>query len=417
MTKRSSPSRTFTSLQILSSKAQGLLRKARTVATENGKHGKSVKLPPTCACEAITVHLSAKSALKAAFTVLAVVAGTWVVLHLRDKILLLLLGVFVAMVIDPGVAALERKLRIPRGIAILVHYVVAIFLVLFLFFSLIPIVATQLQQIALFISAEVNGFLADPRIALPLLSDETNARLTLLVQNTLRDLSIYEFTDALQSLGQNLATAAEGSLRFAAQIAGSVARFVATLIIVLVLGFFIQLEKERIVRWVRNLFPRIWIPYVDAKADAIHVKIGQWARGEALLMFSIFALTLLALVILRMPYALTLALLAGFCEFIPAMGPLIAAVPAVLIALSQQGFVWAGVIAGVYYVIQWCENNLLVPLIMRRAVGLSPVAILFAMLIGVSFQDTIHPVLGVMLSIPTTTIIAIFLRDITERNA
>jgi predicted PurR-regulated permease PerM len=89
----------------------------------------------------------------------------------------------------------------------------------------------------------------------------------------------------------------------------------------------------------------------------------------------------------------------------------------VLIALSQQGFVWAGVIAGVYYVIQWCENNLLVPLIMRRAVGLSPVAILFAMLIGVSFQDTIHPVLGVMLSIPTTTIIAIFLRDITERNA
>jgi predicted PurR-regulated permease PerM len=159
------------------------------------------------------------------------------------------------------------------------------------------------------------------------------------------------------------------------------------------------------------------MPYVDAKADAIHIKIGQWARGEAVLMFSIFALTLLALVILRMPYALTLAVLAGFCEFIPAMGPLIAAVPAVLIALSQQGFVWAAVVMGVYYVIQWCENNLLVPLIMRRAVGLSPVAILFSMMIGVSFPDTIHPVLGVMLAIPTTTIIAIFLRDLSERNS
>jgi predicted PurR-regulated permease PerM len=117
-----------------------------------------------------------------------------------------------------------------------------------------------------------------------------------------------------------------------------------------------------------------------------------------------------------MPYALTLAVLAGFCEFIPAMGPLIAAVPAVLIALSQQGFVSAAIVMGVYYVIQWCENNLLVPLIMRRAVGLSPVAILFSMMIGVSFPDTIHPVLGVMLAIPTTTIIAIFLRDLSERN-
>lgn len=416
MSKRSSSSRAFTSLQILSTKAQKLLKKARTIASEGGGKTSGAKPPPACRCDAMLVHLSVKSAAKAAFTVLGVIAGTWLLLHLRDKILLLLLGIFVAMVIDPGVAALEQRLRIPRGIAILVHYIVAIVLVLFLFFSLIPIVATQLQQIALFISAEVNGFLADPRISLPLLSDDTNARLTLLVQNTLRDLSIYQFTDALQSLGQNLATAAEGSLRFAAQIAGSVARFITTLIIVLVLGFFIQLEKERIIRWVRSLFPRVWIPYVDAKADAIHLKIGQWARGEALLMFSIFALTLLALVILRMPYALTLALLAGFCEFIPAMGPLIAAVPAVLIALSQQGFVWAAVVMGVYYVIQWCENNLLVPLIMRRAVGLSPVAILFAMMIGVSFPDTIHPVLGVMLAIPTTTILSIFLRDISERN-
>ncbi len=416
MSKRPSPSRAFTSLQILSSKAQGLLQKARKIAAENNTNGKGSNLPPQCKCDSVLVHLSAKSALRAAFTVLAVCAGTWMLLHLRDKILLLLLGIFVAMVIDPGVAKLQR-MRVPRGIAILLHYIIAIVLVLFLFFSLIPIIAQQLQQIALFISAEVNGFLADPRIALPLVSDETNIRLTLLVQNTLRDLSIYEFTDALQSLGQNLATAAEGSLRFAAQIAGSVARLVATIIIVLVLGFFIQLEKERILKWTRSLFPRIWMPYVDTKADAIYIKIGQWARGEAVLMFSIFALTLLALVILRMPYALTLAVLAGFCEFIPAMGPLIAAVPAVLIALSQQGFVWAAVVMGVYYVIQWCENNLLVPLIMRRAVGLSPVAILFSMMIGVSFPDTIHPVLGVMLAIPTTTIIAIFLRDLSERNS
>lgn len=411
---KKNPAKAFTSFQILSSKAQGLLRKARNAAAQN--EGTPAKLPSKPPIESILVHISVRSVVKAAFAVLAVVAGTWLLFHLRDKILLLLLGVFVAVVIDPGVAALQR-MRVPRGVAVLLHYVIVLVLILFLFLSLIPIIATQLQQIAFFISSEVNVFLAEPQIALPLISDDTNARLTLLVQNALQELSIYEFTDALQSFGQNLATAAQGSLRFVAQLAGSVARLVATLIVVLVLGFFLQIEKERIIRWVRSLFPRHMLPYVDGKAEAIHMKIGQWARGEALLMFSIFCLTLLALFILRMPYALTLAVLAGFCEFIPAMGPLLAAVPAVLIALSQQGFVWAAVVMGVYYVIQWCENNLLVPLIMKRAVGLSPIAILFAMMVGVSFGNTIHPVLGIMLAIPLTTIIAIFLRDITDRNA
>jgi len=129
------------------------------------------------------------------------------------------------------------------------------------------------------------------------------------------------------------------------------------------------------------------------------------------LMVSIATLTFIALIILRMPYALTLAVLAGFCEFIPAVGPLIAAIPAVIIALSTGGFLWALIVAGVYYIIQWCENNLLVPLIMRRAVGLSPVAILFAMMVGISFPNTIHPVVGVMLSIPLATIIVLFLED------
>jgi predicted PurR-regulated permease PerM len=415
MSKRTSPARAFTSFRILSEKAQGLLRKARKAAAANGGKTASVKLPPRQQINAMLIHISVRSVVKAAFAVLAVAAGTWVLFHLRDKILLLMLGVFVAVVIDPGVTALER-FRVPRGVAILIHYVIVLLLILFLFISLIPIIALQLQQIAIFISAEANAFLADPLIVLPLVSDGTNARLTLLVQNALQELSIYQFTDALQSLGQNLATAAQGSLRFVAQLAGSVARFMATLIIVLVLGFFLQIEKERILRWVRSLFPKNMLPYIDGKAEAIHVKIGQWARGEALLMFSIFSLTLLALIILRMPYALTLAVLAGFCEFIPAMGPLLAAIPAVLIALSSQGFVWAAVVMGVYYVIQWCENNLLVPLIMKRAVGLSPIAILFAMMVGVSFGNTIHPVLGIMLAIPITTIIAVFLRDITERN-
>lgn len=400
---------TFQSFRILGKKAQGLLLKAKSYRG-NAPNMQRVPRPQEPQPESIVMHLSTRSVARGAFVILGITLGAWLLWHLRDKILLLALAAFLAVVIDPGVNMLQ-KMRIPRGVAVLLHYLVALVLVMFLLVSFIPIIAQQIQQIAIFMSSTVDGFLADPRISLPLLSEDVNIRLTIFVQNTLRDLSINEFADALQQLSRNLSSAAQGSVRFAAQVAGSLLSFILNLILVLVMAFFMQMEKEKITRWVRGFFPDRYLSYVNAKSDAIHNKIGQWARGEALLMLSIFLLTLLALIILRMPYALTLAVLAGFCEFIPAVGPLIAAVPAVFIALSHEGLIWGLIIAGVYYVIQWCENNLLVPLIMKRAVGLSPIAIIFAMLVGVSFPDTIHPVLGVMVAIPTATILALFLED------
>ncbi len=399
----------FTSLRIVGERAQKILERARNNKTLPPKR-KSLPISQDKATEDIVVQISVKSTVKATFAIIAIFAGAWIIFHMRDKLVLALLAVFIAVVIDPSVRKFQEY-KVPRGIAVLIHYFIALFLLVFLLVSLIPIIATQLQQIAATLSTQVDLFLANPQVSIPLLSEELNVRLTSLSQTTLQNLSIHQFTDALQQFGQSLSTAAQGSVRYAAQIAGSVFAFFVNLIVVLVLAFFIQLEKEQIVRWLRGFLPQKYQAYIDVKFEAIHIKIAQWARGELLLCLSIFTLTFLALIILRMPYALTLAVLAGFCEFIPAMGPLIAAVPSVFIALTQEGFIWALVVAGIYYVIQWCENNLLVPLIMKRAVGLSPIAILFGMLIGVSFPETIHPVLGIMLAIPTTTIIAIFLND------
>jgi len=399
----------FTSLRIIGKKAQKLLARARATM-EKPKEVRKEKLYAPAAEEEVLVRISIHSVVKAIFAVLAVFFGTLIVWHLQDKLMLLVLALFLAAIIDPGVQAM-RHAGIPRGVAILIHYVIALTLLLFLLVSLIPIIADQLQQIALFISAEVNLFLADPTIDLPFLTDEVNTRLTILVQTTLQDLSITRFTDALREFGQNLSVAAQGSLRLAAQLAGSVVNFFVNLILVLVLAFFIQTEKEKTIAWARGFLPIRYRPYIDNKSEAIHLKLAQWARGQLLLCLCVGLLVFLALIILRMPYALTLAILAGFTEFIPVIGPFIAAIPAVLIALTQKGFLWAVVLAGVYYIIQWCENNLLVPLIMKRAVGLSPIAIMMAMLIGISFPSVIHPVLGIILSIPATTIIALFLED------
>ncbi|MBU0458287.1 AI-2E family transporter [Patescibacteria group bacterium] len=399
----------FTSLRIVGRKAQKIIERAKNSSTTSRRR-KSFNIPAKQETDEIIVHLSVRSTVQAAFAILLICVSAFAIYHLRDKLILLFLGVFVAAVIDPGVDKLQH-FGIPRGIGILIHYLIALFVILFLLFSFIPIIADQLQEIGAFLGTEVDAFLANPEVSVPFLPYELNYRLTILTQTTVQSLSINDFSDALQQMGQTLSTAAQGSVLFAAKLAGSVAKFMLNLIVVLVFGFFIQIEKERILRWVVSFMPERYRSYLHSKSEAMHTKIAQWARGELLLLLSIACLTFIALVILRMPYALTLAVLAGFCEFIPAVGPLIAAIPAVIIALSTGGFVWATIVAGVYYIIQWCENNLLVPFIMRRAVGLSPVAIIFAMMVGISFPNTIHPVVGVMLAIPITTILAIFLED------
>ncbi|MSR87279.1 AI-2E family transporter [Candidatus Peribacteria bacterium] len=404
------PKNSFTSFRIIGEKAQKLLAKARGLQKRDWIASEPQRQPEGEALPGVEVHLSIGNVVQATFAILAIAAGVILVWLLQDKIVLLVLSVFVSIIIDPGVQFL-RRLGVPRGLGILLHYFVAIFLLMFLLVSLVPIIATQLIDLAGLLQSEVNAFLHEPRISLPFLTGAANESLTQLLATTLRNLSINQFADAMQQFGQSMATATQSSLLLAAQLAGSVVNFFANLVIILVMAFFIQIEKEKLVAWGKSFLPWRLRPYVDDKSEAIQTKMAQWTRGQLILCFFIGFMVFLALTILRMPYALTLGILAGFTEFIPVIGPLIAAVPAVLIAGTQGGFFWALIVAAIYYVIQWCENNLLVPLIMKRAVGLSPLAIMFAMLVGVSFPTLIHPVLGIILAIPTTTIVAIFIED------
>ncbi len=422
MAQRKQSHESFTSFRVLGQKAQELIQRAsselqkrrqKVETTDDGQGHANTAEPPAL----LTVRFSPFSILQTTLVIVAVALGLALIVLLRDVIILLLLGFFVAAIIDPGVRMMERW-GVPRGIGVLVHYILALVVLVFLMISLIPIIADQLQQIAFLINSQVNEFVVNPDFTwLPFVSVEVQRELADLMQATLRNLSISSFTDALQSLSDNMSSVGVAGVQFITSLAGSVAGFFARLIIVLVLAFFIQMEREHIRQWVRGFLGQKSRLYMDDKTEAIHHKIGQWARGQLLLGVCIGLLVYIALLILGMEqYAATLAVLAGFTEFIPYIGPFIAAIPAVLIGLTTGGFWWALGIMLVYYVVQWCENNLLVPLIMRRAVGLSPIAIIVAMLSGLSFPQIVHPILGLLLAVPVTTIIAIFLDDWRKRS-
>ncbi len=411
MPKKNSAAESFKSIQILSAKAQSLWTKAKAkMHQEDTKFTKTILPPEQKSRSMMQLDLSAGTVAKATLTLLLVIAGALALYVIRDKLILLFLAFFISIVIDTNVRWLERR-RVPRGVAVLFLYFVFIATGVFLLASLIPIVAAQLQDIARYINNSADSFLINPHVQLSFLSDSFNERLTLMAQDGLQQMGIKDRASALFQFGQNLSAVAQTSIGLAVQVAGSVFNFMVNFILILVLAFFIQLEREKISDFLRSVMPREYRGYYDAKAEAIYTKISQWFRGQLLLCLSIGTLVFVALEIIGMPYAQTLALLAAFTEFIPYAGPLIGALPAIIIALSQYGFVWAAVIALVYYVIQLCENNLLVPLIMKHAVGLSPIAIIFGMLVGVSFPATIHPVVGIILAVPTTAVITIFVQD------
>ncbi len=356
--------------------------------------------------------VSVPSVTRAGFAILAILCGVLAIVFLQHIIVLLLLGLLLSTVMDPAVQWLRRR-HIHTSLAVLLIYTVAVAIVVSLVLAFIPIIAEQLGSIIVLGRAEVTRLLTERTVSLPFLNPEVNVRLTLLLRDTLHNLSL-EGGQGMRQLHGYLATMAAGSIQFLGSLAGAALGFIWNAFLVLLFAFFIQMERGHAYRWVRKFCPEEWRPYMDERADMIGRKMGQWIRGQLLLCLCIGVITFIVLLILGVPYALTLALLAAFTEFIPYIGPILGAVPAVMIALAQGGLVWGITVIVAYYLIQFLENNVFVPVIMKHSVELSAVAIMFAMVIGISFPDIIHPILGILISVPLAGISDIFLKDLRD---
>ena len=147
-------------------------------------------------------------------------------------------------------------------------------------------------------------------------------------------------------------------------------------------------------------------------ANRMQGKIGLWLRGQLILSFIIFLLIYVALSILGVKYALILALVAGMTEFVPYLGPILAAVPAIILVFAQSGFVMALFVAIIYYLVQLIENNIIVPKVMQKVVGLNPIVGIAVLMIGFNLGG----VVGAILSIPVATAVSVFVKDVFDNK-
>lgn len=176
-------------------------------------------------------------------------------------------------------------------------------------------------------------------------------------------------------------------------------------------SFYFVLEEGFIKKFLLRFFEEKKSYQIAAIFEKAEERMQAWVWGELLLMLVVGAMTFIGLILIGVKQPLPLAVIAGLLEIIPNLGPIAATVPAFFVAATQSFFLAVSAI-GLYIIVQQLENHLIVPLVMRKTVGLNPIITLMVLIIG----GKIGGVLGVLLAIPITLFIETVLIEILKNR-
>lgn len=324
------------------------------------------------------------------FRVVLVLLGLVVLYVIREVLGLLFVSVIFAAAINPSVTWLQSK-KIPRGLAILIIYLILFAVIGVTVASLIPPLREQLFQI---------------RSNFPILFES-------LAGST--ELSTQASSGVVSAVQQSL-LGAEGTLgRLSGGLFGTVSTVgerALSFLGLLALIYYMTVSENGMERVLSAVVLPKHRAYAIQLFERIQDKIGLWLRAQAFLMIVVGTLTYIGLKLIGVKYALLLAMVAGLTEVIPFIGPIMGAIPAVFVAFNTS-ITKALLVVALYFFVQWFENNILVPKVMKRAVGLNPVVVIAAILIGAKLGG----VLGAIIAVPVAAAIAVAVSDLFDVQA
>jgi predicted PurR-regulated permease PerM len=164
---------------------------------------------------------------------------------------------------------------------------------------------------------------------------------------------------------------------------------------VLFLAFYLLVSRNKLDSQISFLFGEEKRTQIEKVVNLWEKRLGSWARGQFILMVIIGVVTYIGLLLLGIPYALPLAILAGILEIVPTLGPIVASIPSILIGLSISPLMGLAA-ASLAFLINQTENYVLVPKVMEKSVGVSPIIILLTLAVGLRIAG----VIGVLISVP-----------------
>ncbi|MEJ2550264.1 MAG: AI-2E family transporter [Anaerolineales bacterium] len=344
------------------------------------------------------------------FGIILLVFALGLVMLLRQMIAPLVLAFLLAYLLHPITSRICRKLRVSRGISVLIVYLVLIAVLLALTTGVGVAISSGVVQLA--------SYLGDLSVELP-------DQIVALGQKTVQigpwtvDLSTVNLEPFLADVASALQPILSQTGSLLASVAKATASAITSVILVLVLSVYFLLDMgtfdEGFLAWI----PPLYRNDVRLILNEITQVWNSFLRGQSILGLVVGTTVALGLTILQLQFSLVLGLISGFMEFVPMFGPLIAAIVGVLVALFQPEN-WLGVtplaysviILAFYIIVQQVENNVLVPRIIGRSLNMSPLAVLISVLAG----GMIAGVLGLLLAAPVAASLRVILGYIYRKT-
>ncbi len=317
----------------------------------------------------------------------------WLVFTLRDLVLDVLTAVVVASAIEPGVARLHRH-KVPRIAAVVIVYL-TVFIVLFgIFYFFLPSV---FEDLATFVSALPNYINAFSSFG----AFDQYAHIL-----GITPPSMISTNDIMQSVRTSLDVGGifDNAFTAVSAIFGGFFSF----ILIVVFSFYFAVIETGVDGFLRVVTPSEYVDYVLSLWKRSRTKIGLWMQGQLLLGFIMGILVYLGLTVLGIKHALILAVIAAVFEIIPVFGPTLSAVPAVMIGFVDGGLGIGLLVIALYVIFQQFENHLIYPLVVTRVVGVPPLLVILALIVGFELAGF----LGILLSVPAAATIQELVTDL-----
>jgi predicted PurR-regulated permease PerM len=319
----------------------------------------------------------------------AVCLSFWLLYRFSQVVFILFVAIVIGTVLRPPVARLQGWGLPPKAGVMLVYLLLLAALTGF-GLLLFPLIAEQ----SVTITAAVPDYYHDLRQWVDGHANQSIAGLSDLIPTTL------SLPDPVQQTGEEMLGSAGQALAYI----GIGIKVIFTAVVILLLAAYWTIDGPRTIRSLLRLLPRAQRESISDLIAAMETKVTAFVAGQGVLMLAVGLMSLVAYWFIGLPYLLVLAFVAALMEAVPIVGPLLGAVPAVLVALTlgPDKVIWVIVAT---LVIQQIESSLLVPRIMRQAVGVNP----FVTLLALFAFSSLLGIAGALMAIPMAAIIQILL--------
>lgn len=302
----------------------------------------------------------------------------------RQVLIILFLAIVISAAFDAPVSYLESK-KIPRFIGVILIFLSFLSVLVLLLYTLIPSIIIELK----------NFLDALDKLEIPFLGSLETSQFTEKIDKVLENAASLLFSGGMSFF--NIVTT----------LFGNAVLIIATLAI----SFYLTINRSGVENFLKAILPVGYEDYVVDLYLRTRKKLGFWLQGQILLMLTVGIAVFLGLLILGVKYSLVLGVLAGLLEIVPIAGPIISGILAFLVAISDSWTLGIYTII-LFLVIQQLENHLLVPLIMKKAIGISPVIVVIAILAGYQIAGFA----GIILAVPTAVIFQELIEDWDKRK-